>query len=166
MAKLVILTSSWPRPRSSHIWPLIQNFDESNCHLFFITSILALKTMKSVQKWQSYTFWGHWRSNGGHGVVSVVLEPKNTHRYWKNLPNKKKISFLAQFKVPNTPSPKYLFEIFNFEVIWPPDEVKWPPFRFFLLSSYCTCQKLSIEVQHAYVSDSSMAKSQEVTTWL
>ena len=24
----------------------------------------------------------------------------------KNLPNKKKISFLAQFKVPNTPSPK------------------------------------------------------------
>ena len=131
MAKLVILTSSWPRPRSSHIWPLIQNFDESNCHLFFITSILALKTMKSVKKWQSYAFWGHWRSSGGHGVVSVLLEPKNTHRYWKNLPNKKKISFLAQFKVPNTPSPKYLFEIFNFEVIWPPDEVKWPPFRFF-----------------------------------
>ena len=85
MAKLVILASSWPRPRSSHIWPLIQNFDESNCHLFFITSILALKTMKSVKKWQSYAFWGHWRSSGGHGVVSVLLEPKNTHRYWKNL---------------------------------------------------------------------------------
>jgi len=29
----------------------------------------------------------------------------------------KKISFLAQFKVQNTPSPKYLFSIFNFQVI-------------------------------------------------
>ena len=35
----------------------------------------------------------------------------------KTYPKKKKISFLAQFKVPNTPSPKFLFEIFNFEVI-------------------------------------------------
>ena len=35
----------------------------------------------------------------------------------KTCPLKKKNSFLAQFKVPNTPSLKILFEIFNFEVI-------------------------------------------------
>ena len=47
----------------------------------------------------------HFEVIGGHGVVSVVLEPKIAHRYWKNLPPKK-IRFLAQFKVPNTPSSK------------------------------------------------------------
>ena len=170
MTKLRFLTADWPPTSRSRVWPPIVKSYNSDPHLFFIWSILALKTSKLEKKmtklgiltsdwpptsrsrdwpprvkayksdlraWKLmkvtpiyFTFGAFWlwkrqnwskngkvtqnshvevkrRSNGGHDVVGVMLEPEFTNRLWKYRLIKKIIRSLEQFKVPKSPSTKY-----------------------------------------------------------
>ena len=106
MAKLVILTFRWPQSCSSHIWPLNQNLDNSNCHLFLIKSILALKRLNQLKNGKVI----HFEVIGDQMEVMVwSVSYWNLKNISKTYPAKKH-SFQAQFKVP-----KYYTSIVN---IW------------------------------------------------